>query len=93
MSQVAVVCLECAKAGLTITGGFELAWKLTNGGMNAVSPPRQFLLNQTFPDDRTKVWTESKVAMALHNQVMGNPHDKIYDSKFNVEHKISWWPK
>jgi len=55
MSQVAVVCLECAKAGLTITGGFELAWKLTNGGMNAVSPPRQFLLNQTFPDDRTKV--------------------------------------
>ena len=31
-----------------------------------------------FPDDRTKVWTESKAAFALHNRAMGNPHNNIY---------------
>jgi len=43
--------------------------------MNDVSPWRQQWLNQTFPDDKTKIWTESKAAMA-----MGNPHNCIYDS-------------
>jgi hypothetical protein len=31
-----------------------------------------------FPDDRTKIWTESKAAYALHNRAMGNPHNNIY---------------
>ena len=48
--------------------------------MNDVSPWRQEWLNKTFPDDKTKIWTESKAAMAMHNRAMGNSHDSMYDS-------------
>ena len=55
-------------------------YKLSHGGMNDVSPWRQEWLNQTFPNDKTKIWTESKASMAMHNRAMGNPHGEIYDS-------------
>jgi hypothetical protein len=58
--------------------GAELMYKLSAGGMNAVSPPRQAMLNRMFPDDRTKIWTEFKAAHALQNRAMGNPHNNIY---------------
>ena len=77
--KVATVCLECAKGAITIGGGLEIGYKLTHGGMNDVSPWRQHWLNETFPDDKTKIWTESKAAMAMHNRAMGNPHNSIYD--------------
>ena len=47
--------------------------------MNDLSPWRQEWLNKTFPDDKTKIWTESKAAMAMHNRVMGNSHNSIHD--------------
>ena len=76
-----VMCLECAKGLGSALVGLELSYKLTlGGGMNSVSPPRQFLLNELFPGDRTKVWSESKAAIAIHNRAMGNPHDAIYDN-------------
>ena len=80
LKKVGTVCLECAKGAIALGGGLELGYKLTHGGMNDVSPWRQHWLNQTFPDDKTKIWTESKAAMAMHNRAMGNPHDFIYDS-------------
>lgn len=80
LKKVATVCIECAKTGITLGGGLEIAYKLIHGGMNDVSPWRQKWLNNTFPDDETKVWTESKAAMAMHNRAMGNPHNAIYDS-------------
>lgn len=80
LKKVVTVCLECAKGAITLGGGLEIGYKLTHGGMNDVSPWRQEWLNKTFPDDRTKIWTESKAAMAMHNRAMGNPHDFMYDS-------------
>jgi hypothetical protein len=76
--KAALTCVECTKAvgGFMFTG--ELLYKFSAGGMNAISPPRQWALNQMFPDDRTKIWTESKAAYALHNRAMGNPHNDIY---------------
>jgi hypothetical protein len=80
LKKVATVCLECAKGALTLGGGLEIGYKLTHGGMNDVSPWRQEWLNKTFPDDNTKIWTESKAAMVMHNRAMGNPHNSMYDS-------------
>jgi hypothetical protein len=80
LKKISIVCLECAKGAITLGGGAELMYKLTHGGMNDISPWRQEWLNQTFPDDITKIWTESKAAMAMHNRAMGNPHDSIYES-------------
>ena len=76
--KAAVVCVECVNGLGTIMVGGEMMYKLSAGGMNAVSPPRQWMLNNMFPDDRTKLWTESKAAYALHNQAMGNPHNDVY---------------
>jgi hypothetical protein len=76
--KAVVTCVECAKGlGILLSGG-EMMYKLSGGGMNAMSPPRQWMLNQMFPDDRTKIWTESKAGIAMHNRAMGNPHDAIY---------------
>lgn len=83
VKKVATVCMECAKGAITFGGGLEIAYKLTHGGMNDVSPWRQEWLNKTFVDDKTKIWTESKAAMAMHNRAMGNPHNSIYDSVGN----------
>ncbi len=80
VKKVGTICVECAKAGVTLGGGLELGYKLTHGGMNDVSPWRQNWLNETFPDDKTKIWTESKAGMALHNRAMGKPHSEIYNS-------------
>lgn len=76
--KAVVTCVECVKGFGTLVVGGEMIYKLGAGGMNAVSPPRQWVLNQMFPDDRTKIWTELKAGYALHNQAMGNPHDNIY---------------
>ena len=76
--KVVVTCVECAKGLGTLFVGGEMMYKLTAGGMNAVSPPRQWVLNQMFPDGRTKIWMESKAVYALHNRAMGNPHNNIY---------------
>jgi len=63
-------------------------YKLTHGGMNDISPWRQEWLNQTFPDDKTKIWTESKAATAMHNRAMGNPHNIVYDSVSDKIRKV-----
>lgn len=76
--KTVVFCVECVKNVSSFVVGAELMYKLSAGGMNAVSPPRQLVLNRMFPDDRTKIWTESKAAYAMHNQAMGNPHNNIY---------------
>ena len=76
--KAVVTCVECAKGLGTLVVGGEMMYKLSAGGMNAVSPPRQWVLNQMFPDDRTKIWTEIKAGHALQNRAMGNPHDNIY---------------
>jgi hypothetical protein len=76
--KTVVTCVECAKGFGTIVIGGEMVYKLGNGGMNAMSPTRQWMLNRMFPDDRTKIWTESKAAYAMHNRAMGNPHNNIY---------------
>ena len=60
--------------------GLEVDYKLTHKEMDDVSFWRKEWLNKTFPDDKTKIWSESKAAMAMHNRAMGNPHDAIYDS-------------
>ena len=80
LKKVGILCLECAKGVITLGGELEIAYKLTHKSMNDVSPWRQEWLNQTFPDDKTKIWSESKAAMAMHNRAMGNPHDAMYDS-------------
>jgi hypothetical protein len=80
IKQVAIVCVECVKVLLTVGGGLEIGYKLTHGDMNDISPLRQQWLNEMFPEDKTKIWSESKAAMAMHNRAMGNPHDAIYDS-------------
>ena len=78
VKKVVVTCVKCFKGLGTVVVGGEMTYKLAAGGMNAMSPPRQWMLNNIFPDDRTKIWTESKAAYALHNRAMGNPHDDIY---------------
>nr|WAK85026.1 hypothetical protein [Amicula sp. isolate GU52X-4 cfCalB7] len=80
LRKLAVTCLECVKGGATalLVSG-EMLYKLgAGGGVNSVSPPRQWVLNRMFLEDRTKIWTESKAAHALHNRAMNNPHDDIY---------------
>jgi hypothetical protein len=96
IKKVAVVCLECAKVGVQIGLGYEAGYKLTHGGMNDMSPWRQSAMNKMFPDDRTKIWTESKAAMAMHNRAMGYPHDNIYktgDTIESVRNSITKLPK
>lgn len=76
--KVIVVCAECAKIGAGILLAGELGYKMLAGGPNAVSPPRSYILNQMFPSDRTKVWSESKAALSIHNRAMGRDHLEIY---------------
>jgi hypothetical protein len=57
----AVVCYECIKGFAAAAGSAEICYKLTHGGMNAMSPPRQWIMNQQFPDDRTKIWTINRI--------------------------------
>jgi len=33
-----------------------------------------------FPEDKTKIWTETKAAAAMQNRTMGYPHDNIYQT-------------
>jgi hypothetical protein len=80
IKKMATVCYEFTKGAIALGGGLEVVLKLSHGGMNDVSPWRQEWLNQTFPNDKTKIWTESKASMAMHNRAMGNPHGEIYDS-------------
>jgi len=96
IKKVAVVCLECAKVSVHIGLGAEAGYKLTHGGMNNMSPWRQAVMNKMFPDDRTKIWTETKAAMAMHNRAMGYPHGNIYktgDTIENVRDSITKLPK
>jgi hypothetical protein len=37
-------------------------------------------MNQMFPEDKTKIWTETKAAAAMQNRTMGYPHDNIYQT-------------
>jgi hypothetical protein len=37
-----------------------------------------------FPDDKTKIWTETKAGMAMHNKAMGYPHDNIYKTRETI---------
>jgi hypothetical protein len=78
VKKVGVVCYECGKFLLQAGVGCEVGWKMTHGGMNDISPWRQAVLNDIFPDDRTKVWTESKAAAAMHNRAMGHTHENVY---------------
>lgn len=86
-------CVECLKGVSTIILGAEAIYKvLVAGSMNAMSPPRQWVLNQTFPDDWTKIWTETKAAHAYHNRAIGLSHDSIYNlpdmyESYNVSKK------
>jgi len=73
MKQAGVMCSECVKVTVQLSFGAETLWKLTHGGMNDISPWRQYGLNQMFPYDRTGVWTETKAGMAIHNRAMGYP--------------------
>ena len=94
--KVAVVCLECAKVAVQLGLGAEAGWKLTHGGMNDMSPWRQSVMNKMFPDDKTKIWTETKAGMAMHNRAMGYPHNNIYktgETIDNVRNSISQLPK
>ena len=91
LKKLAPLCLECVKGALTVGGGLEIGYKLTHGGFNDVSPWRQVWLNNTFPEDKTKIWTESKAAMAMHNRAMGKPHNDIYDTVGETIQKS--WPK
>jgi len=96
IKKVGVVCLECAKVGVQLGLGAEAGWKLTHGGMNDMSPWRQSAMIKTFPDDRTKIWTETKAGMVMHNRAMGYPHDNIYktgETIDNVRNSISKLPK
>jgi hypothetical protein len=79
--EVIVLCSECVSAGLTIAFCAEGGYKLfSGGGVNVISPWRMFAMNQAFPDDESKVWTESKCFWATHNRAMGKPHSDLYKS-------------
>lgn len=56
--------------------------------MNDISPWRQAGLNQTFPNDKTKVWSETKAAMAVHNVAMGNSHDYSMGDRVSEKFKL-----
>jgi hypothetical protein len=51
---------------------------LTHGGINDMSLLRQSAMNKMFPDDRTKIWSETKAAHAMQNRAMGLPHNDVY---------------
>ena len=70
----AVLCSECLRLGLTIALTGEVGWKLYAGSLNSVPPWRSYRLNHVFPEDETKIWTESKAAIAYHNRSMGLKH-------------------
>ena len=70
-AKIVVVCWIAAKGVVAFVPCAELTYKLTHGGMNDVSPWRQYALNRAFPDDPTKVWSESKAALATHKKAMG----------------------
>jgi hypothetical protein len=78
LKKAAIVCLECVKTVLPFVLGVELTWKLTNGDMNEISQWRQAILNDMFPEDLTKDWTESKAESATHNRAMGYFHETVY---------------
>jgi len=64
--------------------------------MNDMSPWHQSAMNKMFTDDRTKIWTETKAGMAMHNRAMGYPHDNMYKTREtidNVRNSIFKLPK
>lgn len=81
MKKVSMVCLEFAKIGFCAAVGAESLYKLTHAGMNDISPIRQQWLNEQFPEDKTKVWTETKAIMSAHKRAMSQPHNPIYDTE------------
>jgi hypothetical protein len=78
LKKAAVVCLECVKTLLPLVLGVELTCKLTNGDMNEISQWRQAILNDMFPEDLTKDWTEPKAETAMYNLSMGYSHETAY---------------
>lgn len=44
-------------------------------------------MNRQFLEDKTKIWTETKASRALHNYVMGYPHEHD-DTTYKVEDLI-----
>ncbi len=79
VKKTGTLCVECLKVtGAAVLSG-EVLWKFSSGSMNAVSPPRNWILNKEFPDDKTKIWTETKAALAYHQKSMGIPHGTMYE--------------
>jgi hypothetical protein len=78
-NKVALIFFECAIACFVLMLGIDIAYKLTYG-INEIPLWRQSALNQSFPDDQTKVWTELKAAAAADNRAMGNPHSRLYET-------------
>lgn len=79
--KVVIICFECSKCVVSLCLAVESLYKLTHGGFNEVSPIRQAFLNRQFPDDKTKIWTESKAVSVLDDRAFGNPSD--YELKEN----------
>jgi hypothetical protein len=76
--KASVVCLESMKVCGCFILVSELSWKMTHGGPNSIPPWREAVLNDMFPDDNTKVWSETKAGHALENRSIGNPHSDLY---------------
>lgn len=67
--KVALLCSECAKTTIQLGFGLEAAYKLTHGGFNDISPPRQYLINKfVFPDKPDRVWTETSLGFEVQKR-------------------------
>ena len=87
LKKLLILCTECAKVVIAAGCLLDIGYKMTHGGINVVPVWRQDWLNQIFPNDNTKVWTETKVATALHNLSMGDPYDFTDDSLIDEKKK------
>jgi len=69
---------ELVRLALSICIGTELLGKLSNGSINSIPGYRQDILNNVFPNDKTKIWDEYKAARAFANKSCGLPHDASF---------------
>lgn len=71
MKKSVQVCAECVKTTLQLGFGLEMSYKLTHGGLNDISPPRQYLINHTvFPEKPNRVWSEASLGFEIQKRAI-----------------------
>jgi len=71
MKKAVQICAECTKTTLQLGFGLEMGYKLTHGGLNDISPVRQYFINtNVFPEKPDRIWTEASLGYEVQKRAL-----------------------